>query len=180
VTLVDLLERYRPGDSDEAADVKRVLDLARGDDDPWSRESALHVTASALIVHPPSAQVLLRWHVRQNAWLQVGGHGDPGESDPVEIALREGREETSLPDLTPWPGPDLLHAVVVPVPARGNDPAHEHADLRFVLATAVPEQARPERPDAPLRWLTLPAAMAATDEANVRESLARLDALFRA
>jgi hypothetical protein len=27
----------------------------------------------------------------------------------------------------------MLHVVIVPVPARGDEPAHKHADLRFVL-----------------------------------------------
>ena len=61
------------------------------DPDPWRRELPLHVTASALIVHPPTRRVLLRWHVRQQAWLMVGGHGDPGETDPVGDRGREGR-----------------------------------------------------------------------------------------
>jgi 8-oxo-dGTP pyrophosphatase MutT (NUDIX family) len=142
--------------------------------DPWSREIPLHLTASALIVHPASGQVLLRWHHRQQAWLQIGGHGDPGETDPIEIVLREGREETGLADLRPWPDAELLHVVIVPVPAKGDETAHEHADLRFVLATSTPQSIRPENPDARLRWLSLPDAAEATSEANLRESLARL------
>jgi 8-oxo-dGTP pyrophosphatase MutT (NUDIX family) len=171
-TVRELLDGYRPRDDIEAADRHRLLGLPP--DDLWSRATPLHATASALIVHPPTARVLLRWHERQQAWLQVGGHGDPGETDPVEIALREGREETGLADLAPWPDATLLHLAVVPVPAKGAEPAHEHADLRFVLATATPDDARPEKPDAPLRWLTLPEAAALTAEANLRESLSRL------
>src|SRR5581483_5879151 len=142
--LQDLLARYVPGDGTETADVERVRALLRGTDDPWRRALPLHVTASALIVHAGSGRVLLRWHERQRAWLQVGGHGDPGESDPLAIALREAREETGLTDLAPWPGPDIRHVVIVPVPASATEPAHEHADVRFVLATDTPDQARPE------------------------------------
>jgi hypothetical protein len=67
---------------------------------------------------------------------------------------------------------------VVPVPARGDEAAHEHADLRFVLATATPDDARPERHDAPLRWLTVPQATSLSAEANLRELLARVGALL--
>jgi 8-oxo-dGTP pyrophosphatase MutT (NUDIX family) len=171
--LADVLDRYRPAGPEEEADVARVRALLAAADDPWTRAIPLHVTASALIVHPPTARVLLRWHERQRAWLHVGGHADPGETDPVAVALREGREETGLRDLAPWPGPDLVHVVVVPVNARGDEPAHEHADVRLILATAEPDAARPERPGAPLRWLTVPAALAATDEPNLRETIAR-------
>jgi 8-oxo-dGTP pyrophosphatase MutT (NUDIX family) len=146
--------------------------------DPWLRASPLHLTASALIVHPPSGQVLLRWHERQQAWLQVGGHGDPGETEPAQIALREAAEETGLADLTPWPDARLVQLVIVDVPAGAGEPAHQHADLRFLLATGTPEAARPERPSAPLRWLTLAEARQATSEDNLRKTLDRAAALL--
>src|SRR6516165_8796359 len=113
--LLDLLGRYHPQDPDEAADAERVLALAESTGDPWLRSIPLHVTASALIVHPGSGRVLLRWHQRQQAWLQVGGHADPGETDPLAIALREAEEETGLTDLTPWPDGQLRHVVIVNV-----------------------------------------------------------------
>jgi hypothetical protein len=68
--------------------------------------------------------------------------------------------------------------VIVPVPASRTEPAHQHADVRFVLATRSPEAAAPERPDAPVRWLPLREAIAATSEANLRETLARVGRLF--
>jgi 8-oxo-dGTP pyrophosphatase MutT (NUDIX family) len=176
--LVEMLRDYRPAGDEEAADVQRIRVLLAGGDDPWQRSIPLHVTASALIVHPPSGRVLLRWHQRQQAWLQVGGHGDPGESDPVTIALREGAEETGLADLAPWPDGSLVHAVIVGVPAGAGEPAHEHADVRFVLATGHPDAARAESPQAPVRWLTLPEASDLTAEANLREFLSRTGELL--
>src|SRR5215472_14670196 len=137
--MLEMLRGYRPLGPEELADVERVRALAESAGDPWSRALPLHLTASALVVHPPSGRVLLRWHQRQQAWLQVGGHADPGESDALAIALREAREETGLADLTAWPDARLCHVVVVPVPAAAAEPAHEHADLRFVLATSAPE-----------------------------------------
>jgi 8-oxo-dGTP pyrophosphatase MutT (NUDIX family) len=174
-----LLSGYQPTGATETADVARVRALDQAVDDPWSRAMPLHVTGSAVIVHPATHRVLLRWHARQQAWLQVGGHGDPGETDPLEIALREGAEETGLADLVPWPHKDVVHVVVVPVPAKGDEPAHEHADIRFVLATNRPEDVRPEKPDAPLRWLTFAEARELTAEANLRETLARVQQLVR-
>ncbi len=175
-----LLARYRSEGAAEAADVERVRALAWTAADPWLRSTPLHLTASALIVHPPTGRVLLRWHQRQQAWLQVGGHGDPGESDPLAIALREAAEETGLADLVPWPDAQLRHVAVVDVPARGAEAAHQHADLRFVLATADPDAARPENPDAPLRWLSSRDAYQATSEANLRETLRRAGRLLAA
>lgn len=166
----------------EADDLAALAPIAR-DADAWARTTPLHLTASALIVHPPTQRVLLRWHQRQQAWIQVGGHGDPGEHDPLAIALREGTEETGLTDLRPWPDASdaaLVHAVVVPVPANDREPAHRHGDLRYVLATDRPDDIRPEDEGAPLRWLSVADATALTGEENVRETLRRVGALLAA
>jgi 8-oxo-dGTP pyrophosphatase MutT (NUDIX family) len=176
----ELLARYQPDGPAEAADLERIVAMTQTAADPWRRDIPLHVTGSALIVHPASGWVLLRWHQRQQAWLQVGGHGDPGESDPLAIALREAREETGLADLVPWPDARLRHLVIVNVPANAVEPAHEHADLRFILATRDPDAARPERPDAPLRWLSFREAFKLTAEDNLRETLARAERLVAA
>ncbi|HKT05990.1 MAG TPA: NUDIX domain-containing protein [Rugosimonospora sp.] len=174
----EALAGYRPGDEAEAADLLRLGDLCRSGRDVWGRATPLHVTGSAVIVHPPSRRVLLRWHARQGAWLQVGGHADPGEVDPLAVALREGREETGLVDLEPWPDASIAHVVIVPVKPRGDEPAHEHADVRYVLATGQPEAARPEHPEAPLRWLAVPEALAEVTRPNLRETLLRVDRLL--
>jgi 8-oxo-dGTP pyrophosphatase MutT (NUDIX family) len=176
--LAVLLGEYRPEGEAETADLPRVQALAEAASDPWRRDLPLHVTASALIVHPPTGRVLLRWHQRQQAWLQVGGHGDPGESDPLAIARREAAEETGLADLVPWPDAQLRHLVIVGVPAGRGEPAHEHADLRYFMATRTPEAARAENDDAPLRWLSLTGAGQATSEANLLETLTRLQRLL--
>jgi 8-oxo-dGTP pyrophosphatase MutT (NUDIX family) len=173
-----MLAGYRPADAAEEADLQRIGAMLASEPDPWLRTTPLHLTASALIVHPESGRILLRWHQRQQAWLQVGGHGDPGEKDPAQIALREATEETGLADLVPYPDGSLRHAVIVSVPAGKGEPAHEHADLRFVLATDAPADARPENPDAPLRWLTPQQAMETTSEPNLRETIRRVAALL--
>jgi 8-oxo-dGTP pyrophosphatase MutT (NUDIX family) len=175
------LEEHSPESAEEAGHVARVRTLLAGGQ-PWDRATPLHVTSSALVVHPPTRRVLLRWHERQQAWLQVGGHADPGEHDPFEIAVREAKEETGLTDLVAWPKHEsrrFVHLVIVPVPAAKAEPAHEHADIRYVLATTSPDAATPERPSAPLRWLSIEDAVRATDEDNLRETLARVARAFR-
>lgn len=169
--LAGRLRRYAEAGID-AVDVDRVRQIVR-DGSPWDRTTPLHVTASALVVHPASGRVLLRWHERQEAWLQIGGHGDPGEDDPLRVALREGREETGLGDLRAWPDEAVRHVVVVPVPANDREAAHEHADVRFFLSTEHPDDIRPERPTAILRWLQVDEAMKLTKEENVRDTIRR-------
>jgi 8-oxo-dGTP pyrophosphatase MutT (NUDIX family) len=176
--VLDLLDRFRPQGEAEVADVARTRELVSGTADPWLRSSPLHVTASAMIVHPETGRVLLRWHERQQAWLQVGGHGDPGESDPLAVALREAREESGLTDLEPWPNAELWQVAIVSVPAGSKEPAHQHADVRFIFATHDPDGARAESPGAPLRWLPVREAADATSQANLRDMLLRVQRLL--
>jgi hypothetical protein len=79
-------------------------------------------------------------------------------------------------DLTPWPNasqPTLIQVAIVPVPAGKGEPPHEHADFRYVLATAQPDSARPESPKARLQWLDLDQALSVGED-NLRVGLLRL------
>ena len=49
----DALDGYRAATSEEIADLARLRDLLAGGD-PWSRSTPLHVTGSAVVVHPPT------------------------------------------------------------------------------------------------------------------------------
>jgi 8-oxo-dGTP pyrophosphatase MutT (NUDIX family) len=163
----------------DAHDVERIKGIS---DDPWSRRSPLHVTGSAIVIDPIHGRVLLRWHSRARMWLQVGGHADVGETDPLQVAAREAAEETGLTDLEVFPAGvgHPIQVVVVPVAANEKEPAHEHADIRYVLATSRPEQALPESPQAAIRWLDLEAAVNEVVEDSLRECLCRVRSLLDA
>ena len=96
----------------------------------------------------------------------------------MAVALREAREETGLTDLEPWPDAELRQVAIVSVPASSKEPAHEHADVRFIFATHDPDAARAESPGAPLRWLPAADAVGATSEASLRELLSRVQRLL--
>jgi len=176
--LAKLLDEYQPQSADEIEDVKRLRTLAHDVADPWTRASPLHVTGSAVVVHPPSRRVLLRWHDRMQAWLQVGGHADPGEHDPFEIAMREAEEETGLSDLAPWPEKRILQVAVVPVPAGKGEPEHQHGDIRYGLATAKPDKVAAENESAALMWLDVDDAIQKVGWDNLRECLTRIARLL--
>jgi 8-oxo-dGTP pyrophosphatase MutT (NUDIX family) len=170
------LESYRPADPSEVADLERLRELV-STTDVHSRTSPVHVTGSALVVHPPSRTVLLRWHPRMEMWMQVGGHFDADETDPWLVAIREAREETGLTDLRPAKGIGAnlpLQIVIVPVPARGDEPAHEHADFRYLLVTDAPAAVVAESTAAQLRWLDLAVALEETREPNLRVFITRV------
>jgi 8-oxo-dGTP pyrophosphatase MutT (NUDIX family) len=150
---------------EEDAAVHRLL----GEAAPFSRDLELHLTGSGLVVHRASAAVLLRFHPRVGAWIQLGGHGDPGETDPFAVALRESVEECGLADLRRADGLGVLpdQVALVEVGAAGNEGAHHHLDLRYLLETERPDEVLAEAPDAPLRWVAIDDAPRVCGEPNL-------------
>ena len=96
----------------------------------------------------------------------------------LERRIAQATPSGGLPDLVPWPDGEIKHVVVCHVPAGKGEPAHEHADLRYFMATGEPDAARPENPEAPLRWLTLPDARDLVGTNNLRHTLDRAAALL--
>jgi 8-oxo-dGTP pyrophosphatase MutT (NUDIX family) len=171
-----VIDSYRPADAVEVADVQRLRELLAVAD-VHSRSAPVHVTGSALVVHPPSRSVLLRWHPRMQMWMQVGGHFDAGETDPWLVAMREAREETGLIDLRALSASTAqlpVQIVIVPVPASGDEPEHEHADFRYLFVTDTPGYIVAEHADARLRWIDIASALAETKEPNLRVFLSRV------
>src|SRR6201996_6259154 len=146
--VLDLLDRFQPQDEAEAADVARTRELAGDTADPWARVNPLHLTSSALIVHPATGRVLLRWHQRQQAWLPVGGHGDPGESEPLDIAPREAPGESAANDPGPGPAPAAARSRPTSTPTSGScwPPATRTRPARRRRATRCAGCRWPRRP----------------------------------
>lgn len=175
-----LLGELRPDGQDEERAVAELVDLVEREADPYDRALPLHLTGSAVVLDLDTKEVLLRWHARLGAWLQVGGHGDEGERDPLEVACREAEEETGLFDLSPWPpggAPVVVHVVVVSVPARENEAAHRHGDVRYLLTTNDKAAVTPEHDGAPLRWVPLDEAIEEVG-GTLRETLVRVRRLL--
>jgi len=66
------------------------------------------------------------------------------------------------------------------VPPSATEPAHEHADLRFFLATEHPDAIAAENARSPLRWLAIPEARELVGANNLRETLDRAECLLEA
>jgi 8-oxo-dGTP pyrophosphatase MutT (NUDIX family) len=183
--LLELLDRYAERHPDEAACVARIRALVRARADCFERRCLPgHVTGSAFVVSADRRRVLLVHHRKLDRWLQPGGHAD-GESDVARVALREAEEETGLAGLT-FLGPDGAPDPQAPVPfdldvheipARPGEPAHEHHDVRFLLAAAPgAEAARTSEESHEVRWVPL----AEVPALGVDESVLRMARKLRA
>jgi 8-oxo-dGTP pyrophosphatase MutT (NUDIX family) len=141
-TLQALLDAHLPADAAEAhslAEMRRLLPrLAQ----PFSRhQPEAHFTASALVVDVDAGKIALLNHGKLRRWLQPGGHAEPGDGGSMYLtALREAREETGCEVRLFDPTPTLLDVDVHPIPARGDEPAHHHLDLRFLMVAEDPQR----------------------------------------
>jgi 8-oxo-dGTP pyrophosphatase MutT (NUDIX family) len=135
MSLLEALRAHAPADPEEAADVRQVIGFVSAHPDPFDRAIAQgHLTGSALVVSSDGRAVLLLHHHKLLRWLQPGGHAEPGEGEGEQVALREAREETGISGLALHPeAPRPLDVDVHQIPARGDEPAHEHLDLRYLV-----------------------------------------------
>ncbi|WP_332667570.1 NUDIX hydrolase [Aeromicrobium sp.] len=127
-----------------------------------------HLTASAIIFSADHRRVLLTLHRIIKRWLQTGGHCEPDDVTLAEAALREGREESGIPDLAIDPVPVLLSRHEVPCgPIR---PSH-HLDVQYVAVAPVEAQHVISDESDDLAWFGVDALPTETDD-SVRALIA--------
>jgi 8-oxo-dGTP pyrophosphatase MutT (NUDIX family) len=142
--------------------------FARRHADPFDRAIVEgHFTGSGLVVSDDGSSVLLLHHIKLQRWLQPGGHGEEGETRGETVASREVQEETGLVPRLHETAPRPFDVDIHKIPARKQDPEHEHLDLRYLFVASPEVPLRPELPDeAPsnlkgpsLRWFTIDEAL---------------------
>ena len=155
MSLLAVLRGHVPADAAERADLDRIVSFAQNHRDPFDRRILEgHLTGSAVVVSADGASVLLLHHRKLERWLQPGGHAEPGEGSGEAVALREAREETGISGLWLHPtAPRPLDVDVHDIPARRDEPAHQHLDLRYlVLAPSGATGQRLVAEARALRW----------------------------
>ena len=85
-----------------------------------------------------SPHVLLTHHRKLNRWLQLGGHAD-GQANILNVALREAREESGIAEVVPV-SQAIFDLDIHRIPARGDEPAHDHFDVHFAVQTRTTDQ----------------------------------------
>ncbi len=165
-----------PADDAEARDRERILAFLRRHPDPFDRRIVEgHLTGSAITVSADGTRVLLLHHRKLGRWLQPGGHAEAGERSGEAVALREALEETGIRGLTLHPtAARPLDVDVHQIPARADEPAHEHLDLRYlVIAPAgVPITPALEELHA-IRWVPWEEVPALEPDHGLRRALAK-------
>jgi 8-oxo-dGTP pyrophosphatase MutT (NUDIX family) len=180
--LVEALRRHAPADAEEAVDRDRILAFVARHEHPFDRGIREgHLTGSAITVSAEGSQVLLLHHRKLGRWLQPGGHGDPGEATGEEVALRETFEESGIVGLALHPtAPRPLDVDVHDIPARGDEPAHEHLDLRYLVVAPEDASVAPDLAELhEIRWVGWGETEALQPDHGLRRALAKAQAILR-
>ena len=94
--LKEKIEKYIPYNEQEKNDKKIMLQYLEQFDNILTRENEFaHFTASSWVLNKEKTKVLMIYHNIYQSWAWTGGHTD-GESDLLQTAIRELREETGV------------------------------------------------------------------------------------
>lgn len=147
--LIDQIGAYTPFNDQEAADKPKLLSLLQSSKDIFTRDNTnAHMTASGWVVSPDRKSVLMIYHNIYNSWSWMGGHAD-GETDLLQVAQREIREESGIRDLKLLT-PDIYSLEILTVDGhikRGQYvSSHLHLNVTY-LFEADPAQPLHVKPD---------------------------------
>jgi 8-oxo-dGTP pyrophosphatase MutT (NUDIX family) len=162
------LQRYRQARPDDP-DIPLFLQFLASAPEVFERTHAPgHFTGSAWLVSNDGERVLLTHHRKLGRWLQLGGHAD-GDNALARVALREAEEESGLQDLVVEA--DIFDLDRHLIPARANEPAHWHYDVRYVVRATGSEVFAVGDESLNLAWRTVGTI---AQDPQVDESLSRM------
>ena len=163
--LLALLDGYGERFPDERDVLVRFREFVNTHERCFERDCwAGHITGSAWLLDRKRERVLLTHHKKLDRWLQLGGHSD-GDANPLRVALREATEESGLAvaPIYDW----VFDLDIHEIPARKNDPAHFHFDVRFALEVTSSEAFEVSDESHALAWVPIAGLAQFTDEESM-------------
>lgn len=166
--LIRAIEKFCPFNEQEERDRLQMLGWIRSNENAFSRENEVaHMTASGWVVNKDRSKVLMVYHNLYDSWSWLGGHAD-GETDLLDVALREVREEAGIRSVRPF-SEDIFSLEVLTVDGhekRGQYvPCHLHMNVTYLLVADEIEETR-VKPDenSGVGWFTPEEALKASTE----------------
>ena len=166
IDIINQLNEYQARWAGEATVVERFIKFVENHPDCFERSlMSGHVTGSAWLVNNRGTHVLLTHHKKLDRWLQLGGHAD-GESDVLNVALREACEESGLNGIEPVGG-NIFDIEIHLIPERGNEPDHFHYDVRYAFRSVTDESFTVSDESHDLSWVEIGSIRQFTQEISM-------------
>ena len=167
--LLTLLKNYNPTDPQEVFFTKQITEFVQENPDCFERSLLIgHVTGSAWIVDKTRQFTLLTHHRKLDKWFQTGGHCD-GDSDVLNVALKEAQEETGLLDIQILSS-EIFDIDIHEIPERKGITAHLHYDVRFLFEADMNQKIIISSESTDVAWI----ALSEVSELNDSESIMRM------
>lgn len=162
--LLEKLAEYQTRYPAEQSTIDRFHTLISEHANCFERDCwAGHITGSSWLLDPSAQRLLLTHHRKLDMWLQLGGHSD-GDPDSQAVAMREACEESGLE--VRLLSPHIFDIDVHEIPARKDDPAHFHFDVRYCLQAQGDDFLVSEESIA-LAWVEIEALERYTTETSI-------------
>lgn len=137
-----------------------------------------HLTASGFVLSPEEDALLLIFHKKLGIWVQPGGHVEASDSSLLEAARREVEEEVGLA-LPADESASIFDLDVHVIPARKDEPQHEHFDVRYRFRSPTRDFVRTDEV-ADVRWAPLSDLEQLTADESVLRAARKLRTATRA
>jgi 8-oxo-dGTP pyrophosphatase MutT (NUDIX family) len=168
-SLLQLLKNHKPFTPEETQFKQQMIEFVEQNPDCFERSLLIgHVTGSAWILDKSHQFTLLTHHRKLDKWFQTGGHCD-GDSDVLNVALKEAQEETGLSDIQII-SPNIFDIDIHEIPERKGIPAHLHFDVRFLFETDMNQAFTVSSESTDLAWV----ALSEVSKLNDSESIMRM------
>jgi 8-oxo-dGTP pyrophosphatase MutT (NUDIX family) len=152
--LLQLLKNHQPFNQEETQFKQQMTEFINLNTDCFERSLLIgHITGSAWIVDKSRQFTLLTHHRKLNKWFQTGGHCD-GDSDVLNVAIKEAMEETGLTDIQAI-SLSIFDIDIHQIPERKGVPQHLHYDVRFLLEADINEPLIISSESSDLTWVEI-------------------------
>jgi len=172
------IKNYIPVNEQESKDKEIIVDFINKNEDVLTRENEVaHLTSSGFIVNKNRDKVLMIHHNIYNSWGWTGGHAD-GDSDLLEVAIKEAKEETGITNVRPIID-DICCIDILTVKGhikKGKYVApHLHLSVAYVLEADETEEVKvKEDENSGVKWVEIDKVLELTNEEHMKDVYSKL------
>ena len=162
------LENYIAWNEQEERDRQVMLHLLDTQRDIFLRENqTAHFSASSWLLNHEHTKVLMIYHNIYQSWSWTGGHAD-GETNLLNVAIREAKEETGVSDIKPVKE-DIFSLEILTVDGHIKKssyvPSHLHLNVTYLLEADEREMLHVKADEnSGVKWFTPDEALRACTE----------------